>query len=223
MDAFEAFILGLVQGLTEFLPISSSGHLTLVPWLFNWDSPGLAFDASLHLGTLVAVIVYFRAEITRMILAIPFAIRNLPGLIRGKEFAEKQSEDARLGVLIAIGCVPGAVFGLLGENRIEEFFHSVEHEDRAMIVIAILAGWFWSADAFGGACFEAQPVDDGPTAHRCGDSWTFAGNCTSARDFAIRGDIDRGSLSEHQSGRRCTFLVSAWIAAGSRRGTKRTE
>ncbi|MDQ2683477.1 MAG: UDP-diphosphatase, partial [Chloroflexota bacterium] len=77
MSVFEAFVLGLVQGLTEFLPISSSGHLIIVPWLLNWDTPGIAFDASLHLGTLVAVVVYFRHDLFRMILAIPYALTHL--------------------------------------------------------------------------------------------------------------------------------------------------
>ena len=67
MDTFEAVILGLVQGLTEFLPVSSSGHLLIVPWLFNWEQPGLAFDAALHFGTLIAVVVYFRVELLRML------------------------------------------------------------------------------------------------------------------------------------------------------------
>ena len=74
MDSFRAIVLGLVQGLTEFLPISSSGHLTIVPWLFNWEQPGLAFDAALHLGTLLAVVVYFRAELWRLIQAIPLPL-----------------------------------------------------------------------------------------------------------------------------------------------------
>lgn len=62
MTVFQALVLGLVQGLSEFLPISSSAHLSLFPWLFGWESPGLAFDISLHVGTLAAVIIYFRRE-----------------------------------------------------------------------------------------------------------------------------------------------------------------
>ena len=73
MDTFQAIILGLVQGLTEFLPVSSSGHLVIVPWLFNWEPTPLSFDAALHLGTLLAVMVYFRIELWKMIRAIPVA------------------------------------------------------------------------------------------------------------------------------------------------------
>ena len=62
MTVFQALVLGLIQGLSEFLPISSSAHLTLAPWLFHWEDPGLAFDVALHFGTLLAVLWYFRAE-----------------------------------------------------------------------------------------------------------------------------------------------------------------
>jgi undecaprenyl-diphosphatase len=142
VDTFQAFVLGLVQGLTEFLPISSSGHLAIVPWLFNWDTPGLAFDASLHLGTLVAVIVYFRTDLWRMIRAIPVASRNWRPLLAGKQLDHPQATDARLGILITIGCIPGGVAGILGGDRIDAFFHNDEHQDRAMIVIAILLAAF---------------------------------------------------------------------------------
>src|SRR5579872_3093676 len=59
MPVYQAIVLGIVQGLTEFLPVSSTAHLTLVPWLFGWRDPGLTFDVALHVGTLVAVILYF--------------------------------------------------------------------------------------------------------------------------------------------------------------------
>ena len=59
MPTFQIIILAIIQGLTEFLPISSSAHLALAPWLFGWQDPGLAFDIALHIGTLVAVLVYF--------------------------------------------------------------------------------------------------------------------------------------------------------------------
>src|SRR5215212_6160127 len=82
MGTFEAIVLGLVQGLTEFLPISSSGHLILVPWLFGWDEPGLAFDAALHLGTLLAVFVYFWRELFAMLRAVPTALSRPLALLR---------------------------------------------------------------------------------------------------------------------------------------------
>jgi undecaprenyl-diphosphatase len=153
VDTFQAIILGLVQGLTEFLPISSSGHLTIVPWLFGWDQPPLAFDAALHLGTLLAVVVYFRNELWKMVVAIPIALRNLGTILRGEEVDHPRALDARLGVLIAIGSIPGGVAGLAFNDKIDEFFHSEDHQDRAMLIIAFLLAVFgivlWLADRYG--------------------------------------------------------------------------
>src|SRR5215217_7517981 len=108
MSIYEAVVLGLVQGLTEFLPISSSGHLILVPWLFGWDEPGLSFDAALHLGTLVAVFVYFWRDLYAMILAVPTALSRPVQLLRNApsanpdgrmESTESRDGDARLALL----------------------------------------------------------------------------------------------------------------------------
>ena len=76
MTVWQAIVLGIVQGLTEFLPVSSSAHLLVVPWILGWESPGLAFDAALHLGTLAAVLVYFWRDLLAMALAFPRAIRR---------------------------------------------------------------------------------------------------------------------------------------------------
>lgn len=153
MDTFQAIILGLVQGLTEFLPVSSSGHLAIVPWLFNWEPTPLAFDAALHLGTLLAVVVYFRRELWRMVVAIPVALRHLGKILRGETVDDPLAPDARLAVLIAIGCIPGGVAGLLFQNRIDEIFHNPAHQDRAMLIIAGLLSVFalilWQADRMG--------------------------------------------------------------------------
>jgi len=142
VNTVEAVILGLVQGLTEFLPISSSGHLTIVPWLLNWEQPGLAFDAALHLGTLLAVVIYFRLEIFRMIRSIPLAMRRGVPLLRGETVDHPFAPDARLGLLIVIGCIPGGVIGFLGDDAIDSFFHSDTNRDRAMIIIAVLLAAF---------------------------------------------------------------------------------
>jgi undecaprenyl-diphosphatase len=142
VDTFEAVILGLVQGLTEFLPVSSSGHLLIVPWLFNWEQPGLAFDAALHFGTLIAVVVYFRVELLRMLRAIPLALRNFGPLLRGEAIDHPLAPDARLGLLIVIGCIPGGIMGVIGNDAIDRFFHSDEHQDRAMLVVAFFLATF---------------------------------------------------------------------------------
>lgn len=142
MSTLQAIVLGLVQGLTEFLPISSSGHLILVPWLFDWETTGLAFDAALHLGTLLAVFVYFRTDILRMILAIPLALRSGPSLLRGEEIDHPLAFDARLGLLIVAGSIPGGVVGLLANSALDDFFHAETRQDRAVLVIAALLAVF---------------------------------------------------------------------------------
>src|SRR5258708_17381967 len=70
ISQFQAIVLGIVQGLTEFLPVSSSAHLIIFPWLFGWNDPGLAFDVALHLGTLLALLIYYWREWSNMILSI---------------------------------------------------------------------------------------------------------------------------------------------------------
>jgi undecaprenyl-diphosphatase len=137
MEWWQAIILGVVQGLTEFLPISSSGHLIIFPWLFGWETSDLSFDASLHLGTLVAVITYFWRDIIAMIVAIPVAIRNPVGILRG-DADNPRHADARLGLLIAVATIPGLIAGILFESRIEEVFHSEENSTTAIATIATM-------------------------------------------------------------------------------------
>ena len=137
MEWWQAIVLGVVQGLTEFLPISSSGHLIIFPWLFDWETPGLTFDASLHLGTLAAVIVYFWKDIAAMIRAIPVALRNPIGILKG-EGDGPQHAEARLGLLIVVATIPGLIAGVLFESRIEELFHTDENSDIAIATIATM-------------------------------------------------------------------------------------
>ncbi len=110
MSAFQALVLGLVQGLTEFLPISSSAHLRIVPALVGWEDPGAAFTAVIQLGTMAAVLVYFRADLIRIVRAFLSELR-LP-------FAER-STDANLGWFIVLGTIPISIFGLLFKDQIE--------------------------------------------------------------------------------------------------------
>src|ERR1700722_13922640 len=104
MTVVQAFVLGIIQGLTEFLPISSSAHLTLAPWVFHWSDPGLEFDVALHIGSLIAVLWYFRAEWTRLAQAAWGIIRR-GGRVQGPG-------EMRVVVLI-IATIPGAVMGVL--------------------------------------------------------------------------------------------------------------
>ncbi len=154
MEIWQAIVLGIVQGLTEFLPISSSGHLIIFPWLFGWETPGLSFDAALHLGTLVAVVVFFRTDIARMIAAIPRALSNPVGILTSRVAQPTERDpDARLGLLIAIATIPGLVLGFLFESDIDEFFHTATSSSRAITVIAtmmiVVALVMWLAEKVG--------------------------------------------------------------------------
>ena len=110
MSTAEAIVLGLVQGLTEFLPISSSGHLRIVPAIFGWDDPGAGFTAVIQLGTMAAVLLYFRQDIWRITRTW---VREL-----GKPRSELSS-DARLGWIIAIGTIPICILGFAFSDQIE--------------------------------------------------------------------------------------------------------
>src|SRR6478752_3376070 len=115
----QALVMGIVQGLTEFLPISSSGHLILVPYLFGWDDPfltSLAFSVVLHGGTLAALLVYFRDDWRRLIPA-GFAT------IRDRSF--NGDPDRRLAWLIAVATVPALVIGVFLNDAIESRFREV--------------------------------------------------------------------------------------------------
>ena len=154
MSWLEAIVLGLTQGLTEFLPISSSGHLIIVPWLFGWESPGVAFDAALHLGTLLAVFTYFWHDLLEMVKAVPTILSKRTALLRaGAPDEDNDTFYARLGLLLIIGSLPGAIAGLAFESKIDDLFHPETNEDRAIVAIAILMAVFgvvlWLADRYG--------------------------------------------------------------------------
>src|SRR5919205_898792 len=104
MPIYQAVVLGLVQGLSEFLPVSSSAHLALVPWLFGWRDPGLAFDVALHLGTLAAVLWFFRREWVRL------AAAGWRIVVHRGVHAE---EEQRVVVALVLATIPGAIGGLL--------------------------------------------------------------------------------------------------------------
>ncbi len=135
MTVWQAIVLGIVQGLTEFLPVSSSAHLLVVPWLLGWESPGLAFDAALHLGTLAAVLVYFWRDLLAMALALPRAIRQPSAILRSDE---PDDVMPRLALLIALGTVPGLIAGLVGGGAIDAVYHpDGVAADRVIIMVAV--------------------------------------------------------------------------------------
>ena len=114
MTEFQALILGLIQGLSEFLPISSSAHLALTPWFFGWESGGLAFDVALHIGTLVAVAWYFRREW--------FALaKSAVSIVRQR--AVRTTDEWRL-VFLIVATIPAAIAGLTVQDLAETTFRS---------------------------------------------------------------------------------------------------
>lgn len=117
MGLFQAFILGLVQGLSEFLPISSSAHLIIVPWLFNWKDPGLGFDVALHLGTLLAVIIYFRSDIYNLIRGFLHSLKKSTRDFEGNIYQ-------KLSWYVLVATIPGAIFGKLLEQKAETVFRN---------------------------------------------------------------------------------------------------
>lgn len=115
MLLIEAIVLGIVQGLTEFIPVSSSGHLIVIPRLLHWTDLGLGFDVALHLGTLVALVIYFHRDWASMIGGfVEHVFRGVP-----YEKDSPNGASGRLFVPVLVACVPAAVVGFLWDNFIE--------------------------------------------------------------------------------------------------------
>jgi undecaprenyl-diphosphatase len=129
MDAFQAIVLGTVQGLTEFLPVSSTGHLRIVPAFLGWEDPGAAFTAVTQLGTLAAVLLYFRKDLLRIARAWLASLRR-PEL-RGEL-------DARMGWYIILGTIPISIFGLAFADQIESSARSLYLIGTTLIVLGLL-------------------------------------------------------------------------------------
>ena len=135
MSLFEAIILGIVQGLTEFLPISSTAHLRIVPALVGWQDPGAPFSAIVQIGTLAAVLAYFYRDIINISKAF------IAGLRKGKPF---ETQDSKMAWMIGAGTIPIVVFGLFFKTEIETSLRSLYWISTALIVLAImliLAEW----------------------------------------------------------------------------------
>ena len=133
MTPLQAIVLGIIQGLSEFLPISSSAHLTLAPWLFGWEDPGLAFDVALHLGTLLAVLWYFRLE-WLVLLKAAFGI-----LTTGRI----ETPEKRKLIYLIIATIPGGIGGYLLKSQAESAFRDPQIIAIALIVMGII---LWLVD-----------------------------------------------------------------------------
>jgi len=210
MDFFQAILLGIVQGLTEFIPISSSAHLIILPWLFDWRDPGLAFDVALHLGTLVALLWFFASDWVCLIRA---------GIASIVERKVGDDVDRRLAWLIAIGCIPGALVGALAESKIEEVFHQPDapHNPVPMIVMGVIIA------LLGAALFIAERIAKHQREmHTLSLKDALVIGCAQA--LAIFPGVSRSGATitaglfldlKRETAARFSFLLSAPIIAGA--------
>ena len=205
MDTYlQALIMGLVQGFTEFLPISSSGHLIIVPFLFGWTDPfitSLAFSVMLHIGTLAALLVYFRADWLRLVPA-GFAT------IRDRSF--RSDPDRRLAWLLVAATIPAAIAGFLLSDVIETAFRDVGLVALTLVVGAVI---LWLADRWG------------PRTKGVGDvTFPVAIAIGAAQALALIPGISRSGISisagriaglDREAAARFAFLMATPITAGA--------
>jgi undecaprenyl-diphosphatase len=130
MNIFWAAIMGAVQGLTEFFPVSSSAHLTLFPWVFNYTDPGLSFDIALHAGTLIAIIIALRSDFSGMIKAL---------------FIKKVTFEKKMILFLLITSIPGAIFGYLLEDRAKTIFRAPLLTASVLLIFGVI---MWLTDKY---------------------------------------------------------------------------
>jgi len=200
----QALIMGIVQGLTEFLPISSSGHLIIVPFLFGWTDPfitSLAFSVMLHIGTLAALLLYFRTDWVRIVPAGFAAIRDRS--FRG-------DPDRRLAWLLVAATIPAAIVGFVLNDLIETVFR-----DAGLVALTLVAGAaiLWLADRVGG---QTKGVND--------VSFPVAIGIGAAQALALVPGISRSGISisagrfaglNREAAARFSFLMATPITAGA--------
>jgi undecaprenyl-diphosphatase len=201
---FQAIIMGIVQGLTEFLPISSSGHLIIVPHIAGWDDPfirSLAFTVMLHVGTLVALFAYFWRDWTRLVPA---------GLATIRDRSFRGDPDRKLAWLIAVTLPPAVVVGV----TLNDFFEDqVRQELLVALTLVIGAGILWMADRLGRQTKELG---------RLGFGAAFGIGCAQA--IALVPGISRSGISisaglfaglTREGAARFSFLMATPITAGA--------
>ncbi len=201
---FQAIIMGIVQGLTEFLPISSSGHLIIVPHIAGWDDPfitSLAFTVMLHVGTLVALFAYFWRDWTRLVPA---------GLATIRDRSFRGDPDRKLAWLIAVTLPPAVVVGVTLNDFFEE---QVRQELLVALTLVIGAGILWTADRLGRQTKELG---------RLGFGAAFGIGCAQA--IALVPGISRSGISisaglfaglTREDAARFSFLMATPITAGA--------
>jgi undecaprenyl-diphosphatase len=202
----QAIILGIVQGLTEFLPISSSGHLIIVPWLFNWhfllENPGLnkTFDVALHLGTFVAVVVYFWREIGRLLAA----------WARSMSRRSLADPEAKLAWLLIVSTIPAAIIGVALESFIED---KLGKPWIIAIMMIVFAGVMYLIDHIARLDRDLESL-----------SWLDAVLIGIAQAFALCPGVSRSGITmmtgllmrlDRESAARYSFLMSIPVIGGA--------
>ena len=140
MPLIEVIVLAAVQGITEFLPVSSTAHLALIPWLLRWNDPGLAFDVALHVGTLVAVLLFFLKEWVDLTL-VGFGLKPVFASERNSDQANELGHHRALIWFLAIATVPAGVAGWLFHEQVETTWRSPFIIAAAMILVAVVMAW----------------------------------------------------------------------------------
>src|SRR5215475_7086822 len=135
MSLIQAIILALVQALTEFLPVSSTAHLILFPWLLGWKDPGLAFDVALHAGTLLAVILYFFKNWLTLVLC------GLGTKYPANASAEQVQQYRRMFWYMVVATIPAAVLGKLFHHQIEDELRTPMIIGISLVVVALIMWW----------------------------------------------------------------------------------
>jgi undecaprenyl-diphosphatase len=135
MPLYQAIVLALVQAFTEFLPVSSTAHLTLFPWLLGWQDPGLAFDVALHAGTLVAVLLYFFKD------WLTLALCGVGAKYPSNATILEVGQHKKLFWYMVIGTIPGGILGALFEHKIEEHFRTPYVIAISLIAIGLVMWW----------------------------------------------------------------------------------
>ena len=171
ITVFQAFVLGALQGLAEFLPVSSSAHLSLAPWAFHWPEPGLPFDVALHVGTLAALLWYFRVEWVRL-------ARAGVNILATRRV---QTDDERRALFIVIATVPGGIAGKLLKDQAETAFRAPALTAVALIVMGAL---LWVVDRQASRARVAS-----------GMRWTDALLIGCAQAFAIIPGVSRSGAT----------------------------
>ncbi len=199
MTIFQAIILGAVQGVTEFLPISSTAHLILLPWAVGWPDPGLSFDVALHLGTLVALLIYFRADWLAL-------AGSAVGILQGRT----KSSDARMVMLIIAATIPGGIAGALFEHKVEDALRDPQIIALMLIGMALVLA---AAELLGRRKKSLDEI-----------SWPDAMTVGIAQAFAIIPGVSRSGVTitaglfrsfRRETAAKFSFFLSTPIIAGA--------